>query len=426
MVVFLKTIFPTCKQVKQDLFHVVQNLQRDFGSKEDPHFHRDVTMRLRSAMRGMHGGKKLQVVDLLKTGKLNVSTFFRREWYTCEYRSMPDDEIKMWIEVGVFRELFCSGSNPVVPYISYSEDQTRENIKEWSNGYMMPKYFPTGEQIRIDGKFRLGNVKTVATWNLKIGYFIERATKCILLRTLGLQEFKETERIDTKTLMAVVKQLYNTGTNESWHSRVEHIGGFGTATKANKHMLGLLGMVRVARIKEDNVRMSEALGNPPIGYDRWSASIVANRYAEAAGSTRRLPVPHLAGSEGDAVTTDMPVFLREFDGPVAKPKSQAAKRKAVQAPLKSMIPTAIPTGSFLHGVPPPAFAGPRTAPRSAVLTSFFGGAPAAKRQKQSTKRADPSESTANDRPCSSTIVRSHFSASPSPKCFAVSSRVLYR
>jgi hypothetical protein len=207
--------------------------------------------------------------------------------YTCEYRSVPDDEIKMWIEVGVFHELFCSGSNPVMPYLSYchsySEDQTRETIKEWSNGYMMPKYFPTGEQIRIDGKFRVGNVKTVATCNLKIGYFIEHATKCILLRTLGLQEFKETERIDTKTLMAVVKQLDNTGTNESWHSRVDHIDGFGTATKANKHMLGLLGMVRVARIKEDNVRISEALGKPPIGYDRWSASIVANRYAEAAG-----------------------------------------------------------------------------------------------------------------------------------------------
>jgi hypothetical protein len=55
---------------------VVRNLQRDIGSKEDPHFHRDVTMRLRSAMRGMHEGTKLQVVDLLKTGKLNVSTFF--------------------------------------------------------------------------------------------------------------------------------------------------------------------------------------------------------------------------------------------------------------------------------------------------------------------------------------------------------------
>jgi hypothetical protein len=91
MVTFLKEdIFPeSCKVVIQDLFHVVQNFAADFGSKEDAvHYHQDVTMGVRKAMRYMHHNKKSQVVDLLKDGKLSVSIFYHGTWYIADYRKM--------------------------------------------------------------------------------------------------------------------------------------------------------------------------------------------------------------------------------------------------------------------------------------------------------------------------------------------------
>jgi hypothetical protein len=95
MVVFLKGIFDSCKQVCQDRFRVINNFQKDFGNKEDMHFHQDITMCVRRSMRYMHHGKKEQVIKLLKTKQLSVSTFFHGSWYTCDHRQMDDSEIAL-------------------------------------------------------------------------------------------------------------------------------------------------------------------------------------------------------------------------------------------------------------------------------------------------------------------------------------------
>jgi hypothetical protein len=399
MVRFLKEdVFPeSCKVVIQDLFHVVQNFAADFGSKEDVvHFHQDVTMGVRKAMRYMHHNKKSQVVDLLKDGKLSVSIFYHGTWYIVDYRKMTLEEIDSWCEIGVFHELFCFGSNPVVPLISFSEGETRNNIHDWNTNTMVPKYFADGVQVAVDGVKRLGNLRTLASWNNHVKNLTMRGVKCILPNTLGLQEWRETDRVDTRTGMAVVQQLFNSGGNESWHSRVENIGGHGTATKQNKHMLGLLGLNRLVRIKEDKLRTEGRAAGDPIGYDRWSVSLLANAYAEKAGSKRKLPVPHL--SDGEIVKTDMPVFLRSFDGPVAKHPSRNRVEKSYQLPLQRNIVQNMPKSGFLRGSPPPAYRGPRTRPVSTSISAYFevpgGGAPrtlAAKRLRLNDEVGDDKE-----------------------------------
>jgi hypothetical protein len=375
------------KAVIQDRFHVVQNFCKDLTRKQDPDYHVDIIQGIRRSTRRMNPECLEMVLSKLRAGKISKSVFLCGEWYTTRYTKMGEDEIKSWLDLGVIDAMFCSGTNPVIPYESLSADAVKTNIEKWNAEVIVPKYFDrSGNQIRVGASYRLGN-NNLEKWNKKARLLILRVVKCILPQTTGLSDWKFTHRVDTMTQMKVVQQLFNSSSNESWHSRLEDIGGHGTATRELKHAQGTFGLVRLLRRKEDDLReKGESVGGP-VGYDRFGVSILANQYAEAAGSHARLPVPQL-GKQGK-VTSAKPTFLREMEGPlVAGGVSGTRKRvrATVQHPLdKDPIKHDMPTGRFFLKLPA-EHVGPRTYPtrRSRGMAAFFAPAeemPSSKRSR---------------------------------------------
>jgi hypothetical protein len=212
--------------VIQDRFHVVQNFCRDLNNKQDPEYHQDITMGLRRATRKMVEGKLKQVWALLSSGGVNKSVFLCGRWHRTVYQNeMDDGEIQSWLDLGVIDAMFCTGYNPVIPYESRTPEETQMKLKQWSNEVIVPKYFKDGQQIRVDGAYRLGNNRTVEQWNKKVELLCLRVVKAILPQSTGLREWKPTKRVDKMTKMVVIQQLFNTSGNESWHSRLEQVGG---------------------------------------------------------------------------------------------------------------------------------------------------------------------------------------------------------
>jgi hypothetical protein len=370
MVQFLKEeIWPeTLKEVIQDRFHIVQKFCADLTCKQETDYHADITMCLRRSPRRMNPEKLQQVWGKLAAGAINKTTFLNGVWYKTGNRRMSDSEIKQWVDLGVVHAMFCSGANSVVPYESLPQEVMAAKLTEWSETVIMPKYFNRGKQIKVGGKYRLGNFSALEDWQKKVRLLILRCAKAIVPLSTGLMEWKETLRVDTATKMTIIQQLFNTSGNESWHSRLEALGGHGQASRNLKHTEGILGIVRLTRRKEDDLRSSGQSNGQPVLYDRFTCSFLANQYAESAGSDARLPTPHF--DFDGPMTSEAPMFLRVMDQPMVSAGTASRERVTGNDPFKAAAKPRMPTGSTLQGRRTP-FSGPRTNKRPLPIQGFF-------------------------------------------------------